>query len=312
MSGLRAITIGNFDGVHVGHARLTNEARTAAGADGHVTALAFDPHPMTVLRPDATAKRLSTFDQRRRWLTEAGADEVVQLRPTAELLSLEPADFLAWVADEYQPDLIVEGDGFRFGRARAGSAQTLRRYEATHGYRTIIIPAVQATLSDHSVVRASSSLLRWLLVNGRVRDAAILLDRPYEIRAEVVPGDRRGRDLGVPTANLDHGDCLLPADGIYCGAATGPDGHRYVAAISVGTKPTFGSNPRLCEAHLIDFAGRVDEYGWIIELQFDDWLRDQLAFEQVDLLTEQLQRDIRRSRERSIATSDPQELRAVT
>ena len=312
MSGLRAITIGNFDGVHVGHVRLINEARTAVGRDGLVTALAFDPHPLTVLRPGATTQRLSTFDQRRRWLTEAGADEVVQLRPTSEFLRLEPAEFLAWVADEYRPDLIVEGDDFRFGRARAGSAKTLQEHEATYGYRTIIIPAVQATLSDHRVVRASSSTLRWLLTNGRVRDAAILLDRPYEIHAKVVPGDRRGRDLGVPTANLDHGDCLLPADGIYCGAANGPDRQRYTAAISVGTKPTFGSNPRVCEAHLIDFAGRVDEYGWIIELQFDDWLRDQLAFEQVDLLTEQLQRDIQRSRQCSIATSGSRELRAVT
>ncbi len=311
MSGLRAITIGNFDGVHVGHVRLVNEARVAAGPDGHVTALAFDPHPMTVLRPGATTQRLSTFDQRRQWLTEAGANEVVQLRPTTELLSLEPADFLAWVAKEYRPDLIVEGDDFRFGRARAGSAKILQDHEATHDYRTIIISAVQATLSDHSVVRASSSMLRWLLANGRVRDAAILLDRPYEIRAKVVPGDRRGRDLGVPTANLDHGDCLLPADGIYCGAANGPDGQRYAAAISVGTKPTFGSNPRVCEAHLIDFAGKVDEYGWIIELQFDDWLRDQLAFEQDDQLTEQLQRDIQRSRQYSIVTTNPTELRVL-
>ncbi len=311
MSELRAITIGNFDGVHVGHVRLINEARKAAGPDGSVTALAFDPHPLTVLRPGATSQRLSTFDQRRKWLTEAGADEIVQLRPTTELLRLEPAQFLAWVAKEYRPDLIVEGDDFRFGRARAGSAQTLQEHEATHGYRAIIIPAVHATLSDHSVVRASSSMLRWLLANGRVRDAAILLDRPYEIRAQVVPGDRRGRDLGVPTANLDHGDCLLPADGIYCGAANRPDGQRYAAAISVGTKPTFGSNPRLCEAHLIDFAGQVDEYGWIIELQFDDWLRDQLAFEQVDQLTEQLQRDIQRSRQYSIVTSNPTELRVV-
>ena len=312
MSELRAITIGNFDGVHVGHVRLINEARKAVGPDGLVTALAFDPHPSTVLRPNATAKRLSTFDRRRQWLAEAGADEVVQLQPTTELLSLEPADFLAWIASEYRPDLIVEGNDFRFGRARAGSAQTLRQHEPTHGYRTIIIPAVQATLSDHSVVRASSSVLRWLLINGRVRDAAILLGRSYEIRAAVVPGDRRGRDLGVPTANLDHGDCLLPADGIYCGTATGPDGQRYTAAISVGTKPTFGFNPRVCEAHLIDFAGRVDEYGWTIELQFDDWLRDQLAFKQVDLLTKQLQRDIQRSRQCSIATSGPTELRAVT
>jgi len=232
---------------------------------------------------------------------EAGADDVVRLRPTKQFLSLEPPDFLAWVTGEYRPDLIVEGDDFRFGRARAGSVQTLQQHEATYGYRTIIIDAVQATLSDYCIVRASSSMLRRLLSGGRVRDAAILLGRPYEIRAEVVRGDGRGRDLGVSTANLNHGDYVLPADGIYCGSATAPDGRRYAAAISVGTKPTFGPNPRVCEAHLIDFAGRPGAYGWTIDLQFDDWLRDQLAFEHVDLLVKQLQRDIERCREYSRA-----------
>ncbi len=308
MSPLRAITIGNFDGVHVGHVQLIDAARAAVGAEGRVTVLSFDPHPLSVLRPEVSTTRLSTFDQRRRWLIEAGADDVVRLRPTKQFLSLEPPDFLAWVAGEYRPVLIVEGDDFRFGRGRAGSVQTLRQHEATHGYRTIIIDAVQATLSDYCIVRASSSMIRRLLSGGRVRDAAILLGRPYEIRVEVVRGDGRGRDLGVPTANLNHGDYALPADGIYCGSATAPDGRRYAAAISVGTKPTFGPNPRVCEAHLIDFAGRGGEYGWTIDLQFDDWLRDQLAFEHVDLLVQQLQRDIERCREYSGARSGPAKL----
>ncbi|MEE8155536.1 MAG: riboflavin kinase [Phycisphaerales bacterium] len=312
MSPLRAITIGNFDGVHVGHVQLIDAARAAVGADGRITALSFDPHPLSVLRPEESTTRLSSFDQRRRWLIEAGADDVVRLQPTKQFLGLEPPDFLAWVTGEYRPDLIVEGDDFRFGRARAGSIQTLRQHEATHGYRTIIIDAVQATLSDYCIVRASSTMLRRLLSGGRVRDAAILLGRPYEIRAEVVRGDSRGRDLGVPTANLHHGDYVLPADGIYCGSATAPDGRRYAAAISVGTKPTFGPNPRVCEAHLIDFAGRGGEYGWTIDLQFDDWLRDQLAFEHIDLLVQQLQRDIERCRAYSLARSGPMKLGVVT
>ena len=174
MSPLRAITIGNFDGVHVGHVQLIDAARAAVGADGRVTVLSFDPHPLSVLRPEVSTTRLSTFDQRRRWLIEAGADDVVRLRPTKQFLSLEPPDFLAWVTGEYRPDLIVEGDDFRFGRARAGSVQTLQRHEATYGYRTIIIDTVEATLSDYYIVRASSSMLRRLLSGGRVRDAATL------------------------------------------------------------------------------------------------------------------------------------------
>ena len=126
--------------------------------------------------------------------------------------------------------------------------------------------------------------------------AARRLGRTDEIGAEVVRGAGRGRDLVVSTANLNHGEYVLPADGIYCGSATAPDGRRYAAAISVGTKPTFGPNPRVCEAHVSDFAGRGGEYGWTIDLQFDDWLRDQLAFAHVDLLVQQLQLDIERFR----------------
>ena len=122
-----------------------------------------------------------------------------------------------------------------------------------------------------------------------------LLGRPYRLECKVVTGDGRGgAELGVATANLDHGTYLLPADGIYAGIASDPGGTTYAAAISVGTKPTYGENPRVCEAHLVDFDGRAGEYGWTIKLDINDWLRDQIAFESEGLLIEQIHRDIAR------------------
>jgi riboflavin kinase/FMN adenylyltransferase len=287
-----AITIGNFDGAHRGHAALVAAARESVGRHGRVIVMSFDPHPMTVLRPGSSPLRLSTFEQRSQYFKEHGADDVIALKPTREFLGQTPEQFIKTIVDEFQPLYIVEGDDFRFGKGRAGSVETLRLLQDRYGYTTITIDAVDATLSDCSIVRASSSMVRWLLERGRVRDAQRILARPYEIRAMVVCGDKRGRSIGVPTANLAHEDFVLPGDGIYSGAALLPDGRRFAAAISVGTKPTFGNSPRVCEAHLLNYDGPVDHYGWIISLQFADWLRDQVFFNDVEQLIAQLQRDI--------------------
>ncbi|MHC4767165.1 MAG: bifunctional riboflavin kinase/FMN adenylyltransferase [Planctomycetota bacterium] len=295
MAGASAISIGAFDGVHLGHQALIRAARSAVGDGGRVLVLAFEPHPLRLIRPREVPGRLSGFPQRRRWLMETGADDVVALEPTTELLSRSPRDFLDWLCTEHAPGLIVEGADFRFGRGRAGSVETLQQHERIYGYRTVVVGDVETALGDHSRVRVASSLIRWLVGHGRVRDAALLLGRPYELECEVVHGDGRGGSaLGVATANLDHGKYLLPADGIYTGTATDPNGVVYPAAVSVGTKPTFGKHPRVCEAHLVDFDGRAHEYGWKIKLEIHDWLRDQIAFDNAELLIEQIHRDIAR------------------
>ncbi|MHC4414813.1 MAG: bifunctional riboflavin kinase/FMN adenylyltransferase [Planctomycetota bacterium] len=308
MPGSSAITVGHFDGVHRGHVELIKAARAAAGPGGTVTAISFEPDPLAVLRPQAAPKQLSKFEQRREWLTEAGADEVVALRPTPELLRQSPEAFLTRLVREYRPSVIVEGPDFRFGRDRAGSGATIERLQGSLGYRTVIIDDVETALSDQAAVRVSSSLIRWLISRGRVRDGALLLGRPYELRGEVVSGDGRGAGtLGVPTANLDHGDFLLPADGIYAGVAvrlSEPGNPGFPAAISVGVKPTFGEHPRVCEAHLIGFEGSPDDYGWTMALRFHDWLRDQIAFDRVELLIDQVHRDIERVRQASGAGSE--------
>jgi len=312
-----AVTIGNFDGVHLGHQSLIRSARRAVGHDGQVVVLAFDPHPATVLAPDRIVERLSDFSHRTRWLVEAGADEVLRLEPTAELLGQSPERFVSGVVERFQPTAWLEGHDFRFGQGRAGSMETLARLGRSQGFQVIAVDAVETMLSDHSVVRVSSTLVRWLVAHGRVRDAGKLLGRPYSVAGEVVPGVQRGREIGIPTANLDTRDLLLPADGVYVGEAwvksltphpspkwggeltvQPKSAAVFRAAISVGTNPTFSKGEqRTCEAHLLDFDGPCGEYHWTMELLFHDWLRDQAAFTALHPLIDQIHRDIRRVRE---------------
>jgi riboflavin kinase/FMN adenylyltransferase len=314
---MTAITIGNFDGVHLGHSRLVQAARSAVGPPGRVVVLSFETHPFALLRPDAVPPRLTTFAQRTAWLSDAGADEVVALHLSRELLAQTPEEFIARIAAQFSPSFIVEGPDFHFGRGRTGSIKTLRQLESKHHYRMLVIDPVEAALSDQSVVRVGSSMIRWLLKNGRARDAKMLLGRPYELVSTVISGDKRGREIGMPTVNLAPNECMLPDDGIYSGVAliekskvqspkvqnpTGlvkdvdfghlDFGRSFPAAISVGTKPTFGEHPRICEAHLIGYNGPLDDYGWTVRLRFHDWLRDQLTCSNVDLLIDQLKRDI--------------------
>lgn len=292
------VTVGNFDGVHLGHVALVAAARVAAGSTGRVVALAFDPHPAAVLRPGSAPARLTTFTQRERLLRAVGADVVEALTPAPAFLARSPEEFVAWLRERHAFSAIVEGSDFRFGRDRAGDIDALRRIGATSAaapFATIVVPPVETALSDQTIVPVRSSVIRWLLERGRVRDAAICLGRPYELECRVVRGDQRGRTIGYPTANLDHGDRLLPADGVYAGSASighGENQRTFRAAISVGTKPTFGASERTCEAHLLEFDGRLDDYGWTIRLRFERWLRDQLTFAGLEPLLAQMALDV--------------------
>jgi len=298
-----AITIGNFDGVHLGHVQLVRIARAAVGDDGRVVVLSFDPHPSSVLREGDVPGRLSDFAERTHLLRDAGADEVRRIQPSRSYLNQPPEEFLSALIDGHHPQVIVEGPDFRFGRGRTGSVDTLKEHSQRLGFRSIVIAPVEIALSDQSVIRASSTMIRWLLRRGRVQDAGAILGRPYELTSRVIPGDRRGRNLGVPTANLDGVETMLPADGIYSGTALREDGSAWPAAISVGTKPTFGQSSRVCEAHLLGYDGPLDEYDWTIRVRFHDWVRDQLAFASVDQLVAQLQRDIAQVRQMNPAVT---------
>jgi riboflavin kinase/FMN adenylyltransferase len=284
-----ALSIGNFDGVHVGHAALLRRARSLVGDSGRVVAMTFDPHPVSVLRPDAAPQRLTTVQERSDLLKAAGADEVVTLVPTPELLSLEPEEFLRGVVERYKPTHIVEGHDFRFGTKARGTPATLAVLCEAWGVESAIVDPVEVDLVDQSLVRASSSVIRWLLEGARVIDAARVLGRPYSLCGEVRRGDQRGRTIGFPTANL-HASTMLPADGVYAATAILPDGARHLAAVNIGARPTFAGIERRVEAHIIG-ESLTFEYAWQLRLEFAAFLRDQVRFDSIARLTSQLKRD---------------------
>lgn len=318
------VTVGNFDGVHAGHRAIVARARDLArsrNASGGVVALAFDPHPATRLAPARAPARLTTFEERAALLREAGADRVERLEPTDHLLGLSPEAFVEWVVAAFNPAAFVEGPDFRFGKGRAGSLETLRQLGRARGFSVEEAPALAVALSDHTVVTASSSITRWLVAHGRVRDAWSVLGRPYRLAGSVVRGDRRGRTLGFPTANLETPH-LLPADGVYAALAHLPGGGRAAAAVSVGSKPMFGGGGRVAEAHLLGFGREsgesrdrgLPEYGWELALDLVGWVREQMRFDSVERLVEQMGRDCGRAREivELVTTPGPRKGAAVS
>jgi len=286
-----ALSIGNFDAVHHGHVKIVKAAREAVG-EGRVVLWSFNPSPTTILRPELKVEQLTMFSTRRNLLLEAGADEVVALTPTKELLSQSPEQFVKYFVKSVSPQFVVEGEGFHFGRNRSGTLADLQKMGPSYAFSTIRVPPVELALRDQSIHRASSSLVRKLIKLGRVEDATIVLGRPVTIMGTVVEGDQRGRLMHFPTANIGKIETLLPAEGIYAGRGVLEDGTVFPAAISIGTKPTFGLNETVCEAHLIGYEGEADMYGWQLTLRFDHWLRDQIRFDSVEELKVAIQADV--------------------
>lgn len=285
------LTIGNYDGVHLGHRRILETCRNLArrSCAGQVAVITFEPHPLTVLRPEAAPPRLTPPSLKERELCLAGVNFLVVLPADASVLNLSAEEFWAILREDVAPAAIVEGEEFFFGRDRAGNSETLRRWASDAGIAVEVVPAVRVALTDLSLVRVSSSLVRWLLLNGRARDAAICLGRPYTLEGEVTVGRKRGRTLGVPTANLRCTGQLIPADGVYVGRCAIAD-RAYPTAVSIGTMPTFNETVRTVEAHLVGFEG--DLYGRTIQVSLIDWIREQRRFESVEALKARMAQDI--------------------
>jgi riboflavin kinase/FMN adenylyltransferase len=284
-----SVSIGNFDGVHIGHARLIHRARELVGPAGRVVAMTFDPHPISVLRPERTPERLTTFEERSMLLRAAGADDVIRLEPTPQFLAREPDEFLHRLISDHHPSHIVEGHDFHFGHLARGTPRTLEVLGQAWGVHTEIVDPVEVDLGDQLLVRASSSLLRSLIGTGRVRDAARVLGRPYSVSGQVMKGDQRGRTIGFPTINLA-ADTMMPADGVYAATAVLPDGTRRAAAVNIGKRPTFAGVERRMEAHLPG-CSLPFEYGWKATLEFHSFVRDQVRFGGAEQLMQQLRRD---------------------
>ena len=241
-------------------------------------------------------RRLTPSPLRRELLEALGVDRVVELEPTPELLSLEGEAFIDRLRTEHEFDVLVEGMDFRFGRGRGTGIAELETIGRRMGFAIDVVEDVSVALEDRTLLDVRSTAVRWLLARGRVVDAAIALGRPHRIHSTVVKGDQRGRDLGYPTANLAPDETILPGDGVYAGVARLPDGSTRLAGISVGTKPTFGEHRRVCEAHLIDHEGPLDDYGWPIQLEFTRFLHRQFAYSGVDSLIERMRLDCEETR----------------
>ena len=268
----RAVAIGTFDGVHLGHRRVIEAAEAA-----HLrpTVVTFDPHPRLVL--GAPVELLSTLERRLELLGEAGVEDVLVLRFDEALLALEPEAFADTVLRAIGAEVVSAGETFRFGHGRAGDLALLERL----GFDVRRVPLVDNVSSSH---------IRKLLLAGDVVHAAELLGRPPEVEGTVVHGDHRGRLLGFPTANLATPPGLLvPQLGVYAGATIG---HRN--AISIGTNPTYGGVERRVEGHLLDFD--ADLYGQRMVFELWERLRDEAAFASEAELIEAIDDDVARTR----------------
>jgi riboflavin kinase/FMN adenylyltransferase len=287
-----AVTVGNFDGVHPGHVALVTAAkRRAKEVGGPAVAVTFDPPPYQVLFPNAPSRPpLTTLPDRADLLHAAGADHVVILRTTPELLALTPDEFFReLLVRQLGARAVVEGFNFRFGRGRAGDTTTLRGLCASAGLGFEEVPPL--AVGGEAV---SSSRVRAALLAGDVSTAADLLGRPYCVAGPVVAGASRGRTIGFPTANLGDVPTVLPGNGVYAVRAT-VEGMSWPAAANVGPNPTFGEDARKVEVHLIGFAG--DVYGRPLAVEFVRKLRDTRPFAGVAELTEQLKQDIEAAKE---------------
>jgi riboflavin kinase/FMN adenylyltransferase len=290
------LTIGNFDGVHLGHQRLIGVAGDLAERAGaRLVAMTFDPPPAAIVAPGAAPARILPRRLRQEYLGRAGVDVVVMVHTTEELLSVGPMEFARdIVARRLRPVRMVEGPNFHFGAGRAGDVEMLREMAAGLGFDVKVVEPARVELPGRAEVHVSSSLIRQLLRDGDVEAAATCLTRPFTLYGKVVGGERRGRVLEYPTANVRPAGMIAPGDGVYA-ASVELDGRHLAAAVSIGTKPTFGPKPRTIEANLLDTDG--DFYGREIAVTFVQRLREQRKFPDAESLRIQIAEDVARVRQ---------------
>ena len=288
-----ALSIGVFDGVHRGHQSLLSRLMVDAEKSGLTPGVAtFDPHPLEVLAPDKAPKMLTSIEHRLQILEEMGMG-VTGVMPFPRIREIEAHEFTTEVLlGRLKAKLVVVGENFQFGRGGTGSPETLRRAGLVHGFSVKVMDLLgDGSSRDSDEVPITSSRIRRCIAEGRTAEAARLLGRPFELRGRVIEGDRRGRKLGIPTANLDiPSRMLIPLNGIYAAWAQ-VDGQVYPAALNVGIRPTFGEGRLLVEAHLLDFSG--DLYHEEMRLRFiGDRIRPEVAYASVDELLAQVDQDI--------------------
>jgi riboflavin kinase/FMN adenylyltransferase len=306
--GRSVVTIGVFDGVHQGHQRIiARTADIAAGLGLPLVVITFDPHPAEVIRPGTHPVLLCTAARRAELLAGLGADAVCIMPFTLEFSRLDPQEFVRLVlVDRLHAATVAVGENFRFGHRAAGDVALLAELGEKYGFTAEAMPL----LRDDGI-KISSSLIRQKLADGDVAGAAGDLGRPHRVEGVVVPGQRRGRALGFPTANLEtYPYTAIPADGVYAGwlSTLGEregqeyEGERWPAAISVGTNPTFDGQDRVVEAYALD-RDDLELYGVHVGVDFAARLRGMERFGSAAALIDQMRRDVDQAR--AITAGEP-------
>jgi riboflavin kinase / FMN adenylyltransferase len=285
------VALGNFDGFHLGHQAVVGRAVERARSEGRPVLVAtFDPHPVRYFRPDVPPFRLTTLGQRERLFAAAGADAMLVFRFGEELASTTAEDFVGvWLGKRIGAAGVVTGEDFTFGKGRGGNISVLRELGAAIG---MSVDAVGPVADGSEPV--SSSRIRDALRAGDCATATRLLTRPFAIEGIVEHGDKRGRQLGYPTANLSLGKYLRPRYGIYAVRGRLPDGEVLSGVANLGVRPTFDPPKELLEPYFIDWFGEL--YGQCIEVELVEHLRDERRFDSLEALKEQMRQDEARAR----------------
>lgn len=300
------LTIGNFDGLHLGHREIFHTARRIARQrDTEMVVMTFEPHPVAVLHPEKAPGVLTPLPLKLHLLQEYADDCIIVLQDSQELLSLSPEDFVdKFLMASIAPEVIVEGDDFHFGAQRAGDVEMLRAFGARKGFDVVVVPPKQMALPTGQMLRVSSTVVRYMLEGGHVAEAALALSRPYRLMGPVVSGWGRGRKLGFPTLNMGKPDQIIPAKGVYAGRvelaesreALFDKAERFPAVFSIGEARTFGDqHPLLIEAHLLG-AMLPDMTGHWVAMDFVRHLRHQHKFGAPEELVAQIDKDCRQAR----------------
>ena len=300
------LTIGNFDGVHVGHQEIIAAARKAAEKnDAELIAMVFDPHPVAILHPEMAPGVLTPLDIKKHLLAKCGVDRLIVLRTNRKLLGLSPEDFVGrFLVENIKPSVVVEGDDFNFGAGRAGNIETLKKLTTEKGFEVRVIGPKKIKLSTGQTVRVSSTMIRYMLEGGHMADAAVALSRPYRIAERIIPGRGVGIKLGFPTLNMKKPRQVIPAEGVYAGfvkigeyiddALTSKE--KIPAVYSVGQARTYGDDfPLLIEAHLLikDVGDLIGRY---MTMDFIQRIRNQHKFKIPEDLSKQIAKDCYQAR----------------
>jgi riboflavin kinase/FMN adenylyltransferase len=300
------LTIGNFDGVHVGHREILRTARALAGDHGaEMVVMTFEPHPVAILHPEKAPGVLTPLPLKLDLLRDYADNCVIVLPDNRKLLELSPEDFVdQFLVAGFAPRFIVEGHDFHFGSGRAGDIETLIRLGREKGFEVVVVEPRQMTLPMGETIRVSSTVVRYMVESGHVGDAAVALSRPYRLLGPIVSGRGRGRELGFPTLNLATPNQVIPAEGVYAGfvaiaedpASLPPRSERRPAVFSIGQIRTFEEeHPLLIEAHVLDET-LGDVVGRWMVMEFVRHLRHQHKFGSPEDLAAQIARDCDQAR----------------